>query len=225
LDADSDYAADNCSILGWAVWSYVLVRHLTMQWTPHYTLQYNAPVEVGFAMLGGRARAMMHQANVPTDIKHLLMLEAVKTATKLDNLISVSVEGVTKSRYKHFVGKNPDWIFHMRTFGKAGVVKTKARKMHPKEADRGVTCFFAGYPDDHPGDCFRMWDPTTGRVHTTRDIIWLHWMYFPKPKNGKEVAPGTLLMPEPVEIIEEPEAREGTGTIKKMFQKYAIMLP
>ena len=154
----------------------------------------------------------MHHANVPSDIKHLLMPEAVKTATKLDNLILVTVGSMLQSRYKHFEGKVPDWVFHMKTFGEAGVVKIKARKMHPKEADRGVTCFFAGYPDDHPGDCYRMWDPKTGRIHTTRDIIWLHCMYFPKPKNGKEIALGDLLMLEPVEIIEDTGAGEGTRT-------------
>ena len=88
----------------------------------------------------------------------------------------------------------------MRTFGEAGTVKLKKRKMHPKEEDCGVvTCFFAGYPDDHPADCYRMWDPKMGRVHQTRDVVWLHRMYFPKKsKEVIEIAPGELMMPEPV---------------------------
>jgi hypothetical protein len=93
---------------------------------------------------------MIHKANVPKDLKHLVMSEAVKTATKLDNLLPVAINGVNQSRYKHFLGKNPAWIKGLRTFGEAGTVKIKTRNMHPKEADRVVMCMFIGYLDDYP---------------------------------------------------------------------------
>jgi hypothetical protein len=35
---------------------------------------------------------------------------------------------------------------------------------------------FVGYALDHAGDCYRMWEPQTGRVHESRDIIWLKQM-------------------------------------------------
>jgi hypothetical protein len=118
---------------------------MEVQWTPRDILQYNVPVEVGFATIGGRAKAMMPHANIPKDIKHLVIPEGVKTATKLDNIIPVKIDGVLQSRYKHFTGSNPPWVKGLRTFGKAGVVTTKAQKMHPKEADCGTNCLFIGY--------------------------------------------------------------------------------
>ena len=151
----------------------------------------------------------------------MVMPDAVKQATKLDNIIPVTVDGVTQSRYKHLLGSNPDWPRGLRTFGEARVVKTKAYKMHPKEADRGVTCMFIGYPDNHPWDCYQMWDPKTGGVHMTKDIIWLQRMYFPKaPAGSIEVALGSLMMPEPIRIIEndESEAGEGDGIIATVLR-------
>ena len=37
---------------------------------------------------------------------------------------------------------------------------------------------FIGYGLNHAGDCYRMFNPKTGRVHITRDIKWLNRMYF-----------------------------------------------
>jgi len=68
----------------------------------------------------------------------------------------------------------------------AGTVKTKT-KTTPKLNDQGVPCMFVGYAVDHPGDCYRMYDPKTQRVHITRDIIWLKRMYYEKPTRIPEV--------------------------------------
>jgi len=32
-----------------------------------------------------------------------------------------------------------------------------------------------GYADDHSGDTYRMYDPTTGQVRLTRDVSWAAW--------------------------------------------------
>jgi hypothetical protein len=50
----------------------------------------------------------------------------------------------------------------------------------------------AGYSTNHTSDCYEMWDPATGGVHKTRDIIWLKRMYFPKifldpPADGDDI--------------------------------------
>jgi hypothetical protein len=37
---------------------------------------------------------------------------------------------------------------------------------------------FVGYALDHAGDCSTMWDLQTGRVHESRDMIWLKPMLF-----------------------------------------------
>jgi hypothetical protein len=70
-------------------------------------------------------------------------------------------------------------------------IKTKTT---PKLGDRGVQCMFVGYAKDHEGDCVQMWDPKTKRVHVTRDIIWLRYMFY------------TTKVPEPEIAIEPTEA-------------------
>ena len=37
---------------------------------------------------------------------------------------------------------------------------------------------FVGYALNHKPDAYRMWDPFTNRVHTSRDVIWLKKMFF-----------------------------------------------
>lgn len=38
-----------------------------------------------------------------------------------------------------------------------------------------------GYARDHAGDTYQMWNPNTGRVLVTRDVIWLGRMYYDPP--------------------------------------------
>ena len=37
---------------------------------------------------------------------------------------------------------------------------------------------FVGYSIKHQGNTYRMWDPTTSQIHTSRDMKWLNRMYF-----------------------------------------------
>jgi hypothetical protein len=74
-------------------------RPIIVEWTARDTPQQNSPVEVGFRTLSGRARAMLQEANMPEDMRKLLMPEAVKTATHLDGLIPVEINGVLKTKY------------------------------------------------------------------------------------------------------------------------------
>ena len=50
----------------------------------------------------------------------------------------------------------------------------------------GVTCVFVGYANNHEGICYRMWNPLKNSVHETRDVVWLHQMYFEKPNTEEE---------------------------------------
>jgi hypothetical protein len=70
----------------------------------------------------------------------------------------------------------------------------------PKVADRGVPCMFVGYSKNHPGDTYRMYDPTTGGIHDVQDVIWLCWMYYQVPLSPKEfqVQSDGVLRDEPV---------------------------
>jgi hypothetical protein len=159
---------------------------IKVEFTPRDAPQMNSPAEVAFATLGGQARAMMTGANVPFAHDKSLMPEACKHATMLDGLVVIKLGDATATRYEHQFGKIPPFAKHLHTWGEAGVVTIKARHMHPKHASRGVTCLYVGHSPDHPSDTFRMVDMATGRVHITRDVTWLHRMFFPKLKAGEQ---------------------------------------
>jgi hypothetical protein len=166
-------------------------------------------VEVGFATLGGRARAMMSHANIPKHLKHLLLPDAVLTATLLDNLIPIEINGKLATKYVHHAGKDDAAFVHnLRTWGEAGTVTIKNRIMHPKSADRAVTCMFIGYSRQHPSGTYRIWNPVTNGVHTTRDVTWLHRTYFPKLEAGEgspAIDPDAVIDPPFVELPELPD--------------------
>jgi hypothetical protein len=150
---------------------------IEFEFTGRDTPQRNHLAELGFAILANRGRAILGRANIPFAIRHLLWREAFKTATLLDGLQVIELDGTEATRYVHWNNKNPDFAQHLRTWGEAGTVKLKT-KMTPKLRDRGATCMMVGYALDHPGDTYRMWDPRTKNVHVTRDVIWLRRMYY-----------------------------------------------
>ena len=119
----------------------------------------------------------MKRANVPENIRYLLSNEAFMTATLLNGLVIVEINGRKATRYEHWDDQIPKFAANLRTWGEAGVVKLRDIKT-PKYSDKGRTCMFVGYALNHDGDCYRMYDPLTKRVHVTRDIKWLHRMYF-----------------------------------------------
>jgi hypothetical protein len=114
-------------------------------------------------------------------------------------------KGHTKTRYERFGLPVPKWANPslIRTFGEAGVVR---RGKDGKLGDRGLPMVFVGYSDNHSWDCYRMWNPKTNKITETRDVIWLHRMYY-----QVDVDDETAMVPEihmelnsiPAEIIEE----------------------
>jgi hypothetical protein len=132
---------------------------IEFEFTARATPQQNSLLlEIGFAMTTNRGRAMMLRANIPMAIRYRIYSEAFKTATLLDGLIPIELDGVTVTRYIHWCGKNSEFAKHLRTWGEAGTVMIKM-KTTPKVKDRGVQCMFVGYTLDHPGDTYHMWDP------------------------------------------------------------------
>ena len=64
-----------------------------------------------------------------------------------------------------------------------------------------------GYSTDHTSDCYEMWDPATGGVHKTHDIIWLKRMYFPKvsldpPADGNDIQVTITVQHSSIEVGE-----------------------
>lgn len=169
--------------------------NIKFEFTARDTPQQNSIAEVAIATIANRGRAMMHDANLGEKERYLLYDKAFGTATKLDGLVPVTINGVTQSRYMHWYGQNPTFSLHLRTWGEAGTVKIKTDTT-PKVNDKGVHCMFVGYADDHAGDVYEMWDPKTKRIHKTRDVIWLKRMFYEKPKDKKEFVPRIELYDE-----------------------------
>jgi hypothetical protein len=161
--------------------------NIDFEFTARNTPQQNSLAEVSLATIANRGRSLMSAANVPELIRNRVYSEAFKTATLLDGLVPIELDGKEASRYEHWCGKVPGFAEYLRTWGEAGTVTIKD-KMMPKVRDRGVQCMFVGYALDHPGDTYRMWDPNTGRVHTSRDVTWLNRMYYQKPVAQTEIS-------------------------------------
>ena len=134
--------------------------------------------------------------------------EAFKTATLLDGLTVLELNGVDATRFVHWGGENPEFAKYLRVWGEAGTVKTKT-KTTPKLFDRGVHCMMVGYALNHAGDTYRMWDMKTNRVHETRDVIWLKRMYFEKEEEAQDVVIEPDVGVDPKEVVEIVEAGEG----------------
>jgi hypothetical protein len=145
---------------------------IQFEYTARNTPQQNSLAEVAFLTIANKGHTMMHQANLPLVERYKLCKEAFKTATLLDGLTAITMNNVTKTGVEHWGGKVPKFAYHLRTWEEAGTV-TLRKKHSPKLADCGVQCMFVGYALNHEGDCYRMWDPLTQRVHVMRDIIWL----------------------------------------------------
>jgi Reverse transcriptase (RNA-dependent DNA polymerase) len=175
--------------------------------TARDTPQQNSLAEVGLATVASRARAMMVRANLPRPIRYRLFKDAYKTAALLDGLAVINIDGKSATRYVHWCGKNPAFAKHLRTWGEAGTVKIKT-KTTPKLADRGVQCVFVGYALGHSGDTYRMWDPKTGGVHVTRDVIWLRRMYYQSAETNNHYVTVDNENPMPL------EAEEGAGQVQ-----------
>jgi len=52
---------------------------------------------------------MLIRANIPWKYRFHLYMEAFKTATDLDGLVIVSVNGKRAMCYQHMFGQNPHW--------------------------------------------------------------------------------------------------------------------
>ena len=161
------------------------LQNIKFEMTARDTPQQNSIVEIGFATIANRAKAMVSRANIPAEDRHKVYIRSCIQATRLDGLVMMRIGGVTAMRYVHQYGKLPDFLKNLHTWGEAGVVKLKS-KTSPKIINRGVTCMFVGYPANHASDCVEMWDASKNSYHVTRDVTWLHRMFYSKNGEAKE---------------------------------------
>ena len=162
---------------------------IDFEFTARSTPQQNSPVEVGFATIGKRGRAMMIAANISYAMRFKLYREAYECATMLDGLVVIDLDGVSKTRLEHWGANLPNWTMALRTWGEAGVV-TLTSKAAPKMANDGLTCMFVVYALNYADGVYRMWNPSTGRIHTSRDVVWLKRMYYRRQPTVVEIKTG-----------------------------------
>ena len=116
---------------------------------------------------------MLIQAGLEPKHKGELWCEVISTATKLDNIM-VRPER-TKPPHTLFYGKDATYAKNLRTFGEMAVVAIhEGKKMRSKLDDRGKTCMFVGYAEDHTKDVYRFLNIHTKRIILSRDVRWLN---------------------------------------------------
>ena len=146
-----------------------IIFELTAPGTP----QQNSIAERRIPTLMGRARAMLIQAGLEPKHKGELWCEVISTATKLDNIM-VRPER-TKPPHTLFHGEDAKYAKNFRTFGEMAVIAIhEGRKMRSKLDDRGKTCMFVGYTEDHTKDVYRFLNIHTKRIILSRDVRWLN---------------------------------------------------
>ena len=70
---------------------------------------------------------------------------------------------------------------YMRTFGEMAVVAIhEGKKMRSKLDNRGKTCMFVGYAEDHAEDVYRFLNIHTKRIIMSRDVRWFNiiWKHY-----------------------------------------------
>jgi hypothetical protein len=85
---------------------------IKFEYTARNTPQQNPLAEQGFAHIAKLGRALMNHANIPLKWRFKLFAKAFKTATLLDGLRVITLDGVIDTRYKHWCGANPKFIEH-----------------------------------------------------------------------------------------------------------------
>jgi hypothetical protein len=118
---------------------------------------------------------MLISAQIPDGGRFKLWPEVTVTATFLNNLVPVTVNGETKTKWEHAGHKITLWVKCLRTFGNAGTVKEGKKG---KVLGRGITMMFIGYDNEHSGNCYRMYNLATSRVAITQDVTWLGRMFY-----------------------------------------------
>ena len=159
------------------------------EYTARDTPQQQKLAEVAFTTIGNSACAMMIAENVPYTLRFTLYWEENMCATLLDGLVLKTINCITKTRVEHWSDKLPIWAKSLRTWGEAGVATVKT-KTTPKLKNRGITSIFVGYTANHAEGVYWIWNPSTGRVLTSRDVTWSKRMYYRRQPTILEIYAG-----------------------------------
>ena len=154
---------------------------IIFEFTAPGTSQQDSVAERRIPTSMGRTRALLIQAGLEPKYKEEFWCEVVSTATKLDNIM----ERPDRTKPPHTLSYKEDarYARSLRTFGEMAVVAIhEGKKMRSKLDNRGKTCIFVGYADDHTKDMYRFLNIHTKRIVLSRDVRWLHiiWKRYKK---------------------------------------------
>jgi hypothetical protein len=115
---------------------------------------------------------MLHASKLKEQFRMRLRAEAKHYGKQTQESLSQRKENHQHSN--HFFGKEtkltPD---HLKEFGRMSYV-TDRKRIKRKEAPRGIQMIMVGYAENHPADCYRMYNPNKDSVVISRDIQWAY---------------------------------------------------
>jgi hypothetical protein len=153
-------------------WKLTFSTELTARKMP----QQNSKAKIAFPVIMTLTRSMLIAIQVPDLQRFKLLPEVVMTAMFLNNLVLVTLNGESKTRWEHSGVKLPAWVKNIWTSEEAGTIK---EGMNGKVLDRGVTMLFVGHNNNHSGNCYRIYNPVTSRrMVITCNAIWLWRMFY-----------------------------------------------
>ena len=114
---------------------------------------------------------MMNAANLKGDIRGKLWAEGVRTSTMIDVILTNTGD---ISPYTKFFDHQPKYFSKPRTFGEMGILK-KNKKMFSKLENKGQSCMFVGYSNEHAPDTYRLFVlGTRRRVCPCHEIMFVY---------------------------------------------------
>ena len=187
---------------------------IIFKFTAPGTPQQNSVAERRTPTLMGRVRAMLIQAGLEAKYKEEFWCEVISTATKPDNIMVRPDR--TKPPHALFYGEDAKYTRSLRTFGEMAVVAIhEGKKMRSKLDNRGKTCMFVGYADDHTKAVYRFLNIHTKRIILSRDVRWLNVMW--KRYKKKSIYRVELFLDEEESSLEDDKSF-GELSIKEMME-------
>jgi hypothetical protein len=113
--------------------------NVKFEYTGSNTPQRYSLTEVAFHTIANRERAILNATNIPRKLRFILWQEAFQTATILDGLDVINIEGKPNTWYGKWDGKVPKFFKDLRVWGEDGAVKLRTRS-DTKFDDQGFVC-------------------------------------------------------------------------------------
>jgi hypothetical protein len=178
---------------------------MKFEFTPPYTAEPNGIIERTGGYVNEMARVMILDAALPEKLWPHAVDAAIYTINRLASPKTGKSPIQVWRENLNIINAKPS-LTHLRPWGsKAYAHIPKAKRVQSeKMAARAIEVRIMGYVGDH-GHQFKVWDPETGRIHTTRDVG------FPQYGDDEGNGNGTAADTSPKKPI-EPSGGGGGGS-------------